>query len=263
MTHPSPGDNSIHDAIDALFDGEMTDADARQLLSRAEPAACESIAKTQRIVSMIKAPVEAPDLTSSILQQVEDDREFVTSPWRRAVRVGRLAVAACLLLGLLSIAVAQRVWPEATSLTVQPRPVSALLLTTEQEAVDRVRALNHSIEQADQQVTVVRAALEDSRPAPEKFSSSDRHVFAVSSDAPVTMTVEVEIPSGAGLPRSVSEAVVWHSAAPHVSDQCDAASTFRSGMTWSFDLGEVVQLQLLKREAEPTELRSAVFRKLP
>lgn len=263
MSDTSPRDNSIHDAIDALFDGEMTDADARHLVSSADPEACETIAKTQRIVDQLKAPVKSPDLTASILQQVEDEREYVASPWRRFVRAGRLGVAACLLFTLLSVAVAQRLWPEATTLQVEPRPVSTLLHATEQQAVRKVRAINESLEAADQGAIAVRAAVVGSRAAPQKISSSDRHVFVMAAETPVYLTTDVVLAEGAGAQRFESEALVWRARGPHLSDEHVSASTFRSGMAWSFDLDEVVQLQLLKREAEPVELRSTVFRSLP
>lgn len=264
MSDAPRADNSIHDAIDALFDGDMTDGDARHLLNRADPASCEAIAKTQRMVDMLKAPVDSPDLTDRILKQVEDEREFVDAPWRRFVRAGRLAVAACLLIGLLGVAVAQRAWPDAMTLTAEPRPVSTLLDTTEQQAVDRVRAFNHSLEFADQKAHAVRDAVRGSRPEPQKFSTAERHVLAVApADPPVRMSVSLDVPSGAGLTRSEAEAVAWHAPGPFVADEYVQALTFRSGMTWSFDLNEVVELQLLKREAEPPIVELYGFRKLP
>ena len=203
---------SIHQAIDALFDGELDDARARRLLADADPAACEDVAKTQRIISMLKRPVGAPDLTDAILARVEDEREFLPSPWRRLVRVGRVAVAASLLLGLVGVALAHRYWPEQTAWSTEPRPVSALLNATEREAGAGVQQIEGRIELvADAQKQFagqIMVAVDAARPGPSKVDAGARHV-ATFTVAPRDVRL-VEVPSsvvlvGAGSPGIIAD----------------------------------------------------------
>jgi len=275
VSDPARRHNSIHDAIDALFDEELSDADARDLVDRADARACEEITKTQRLVDGLKRPVDAPDLTEAILDRVEAEREFVGDRWRRVVRVGRLGVAACLLLGLMGVAVAQRFWPEATTIVPEARPMSTFLHTTEREAVDRIRAFDHALVSAEQIACELRSAVDEHRRPPQKLPEPERHVAWVverADDEPGSLrfTTEVETVEGAGRPCFHTEAVAWRAPDPHAAAQQEGTATaYGAGVvrTWPVRLERVVQMELLRQESEPrtirVELRDSAFHRLP
>ena len=104
-------EDDIHARLDAYFDGRLSADDRRDLFEaiRDDAAICEEVASTQRAISMLKQGVDAPDFSARILDEVDRRRGFLSSPIRRLVRASRLGVAACLLIGLLGVAVAQRI----------------------------------------------------------------------------------------------------------------------------------------------------------
>jgi len=136
--------------IDALFDRELDSAARREVIGevRHDAGACEEVARTQRIVSMLREPVESPDVTDDVLARVDRRRGFLTPRLRRMVTVGRLAAA----LGLVAIvgvtALARRWWPEATTLTPQPAPITAVVESGRADAADGLRTLMDSVDVA-------------------------------------------------------------------------------------------------------------------
>ncbi len=119
-------EDDIHARLDAYFDGRLSADDRRDLFEaiRDDAAICEEVASTQRAISMLKQGVDAPDFSARILDEVDRRRGFLSSPIRRLVRASRLGVAACLLIGVLGVAVAQRIAPDAMTLRPEPRYIS-------------------------------------------------------------------------------------------------------------------------------------------
>lgn len=136
--------------IDALFDRELDATARRELIGevRHNAGACEDVARTQRLVSLLREPVVAPDVTDDVLARVDRRRGFLTPRLRRMVTVGRLAAA----LGLISVvgvaALARRWWPEATTLTPQPTPITAVVESGRADAADGFRTLMDSVDVA-------------------------------------------------------------------------------------------------------------------
>jgi hypothetical protein len=267
---------SIHDAIDDLFDAELTDEQARDLVRLADPAACEDIVKTERMLSMLKRPVGAPDLTGRILAQVEDEREFIDSAWRRFVRIGRLGVAACLLLTLLGVALAQRFWPEATTLRTESRPVSMRLQTTEREAADAGRAIDTTLEAVGQIAVDVSEVVQESRRHPAKLPAPERVVVATvrpgETSIRFTTTLGANVTVGAGDPPF---AMYAYSPAP-TSVEPDLAIGLRAyvpaatagvdvSSVWSVDVAKLNRLRshTVKPEIRAVNVNQAIFRELP
>ncbi len=131
------------DRLDRFFDGDMDASEERRMLSDARrvDGAFEELAKTRRAIELLHDPVEAPDMTQSILGQVHARRAFLPPRWRRMVSAGRLAAAVALLTGIGAVAMVQRHWPEATSFTHEARLISAVVQSGQSEASLGVRRL--------------------------------------------------------------------------------------------------------------------------
>jgi hypothetical protein len=133
--------------VDAFFDRELDEGSRQQLFGalRGDLPRCAEVAKTQRIVSMLREPVVAPDFTHAIMGQLRARGTFVPSRTRRFIKVGRLAAAACLLLGVLGIALLQRSAPDAVRLVAQPKPVGELVNSSAADARLEVQRLNSAM----------------------------------------------------------------------------------------------------------------------
>ena len=137
------GEPIDHDRLDRLFDGDLDACEERRLLNEARrvDGACEELAKTRRAIELLHEPVETPDMTQEILGRVQARRAFLPPKWRRVVSSGRVAAAAVLLACIGAVALAQRAWPDATSWTPEPRPISAVVESGCSEAAVGVREL--------------------------------------------------------------------------------------------------------------------------
>ncbi|MFN0133854.1 MAG: hypothetical protein ACKVW3_15165 [Phycisphaerales bacterium] len=120
--------------VDAYFDRELDAAGRDDFFGRlrGDLAACEDVARTQRVVSALREPVEAPDLSQAIMAEVRRRRGFVPLRIRRVVSAGRLAVAATLLLALMGYGLARR-WEPGLSDT-GPARMTNVVRSTEREA---------------------------------------------------------------------------------------------------------------------------------
>ncbi len=115
--------------VDAFFDHEL-DEGSRERLFRdmlADLDHAEEMARTQHALCLLREPVETPDFTDRVMARVDERRRFLPRRLRRTVTAGRLAVAACLLLGVLAIAVTRRMAPQAFDLAPRERPLTAVI----------------------------------------------------------------------------------------------------------------------------------------
>ncbi len=131
MSHPRPNPpEPIPDhLVDAFFDRAL-DEGSRDRVFRAmlaDPSRAEDLARTQRAIGLLREPVDAPDLTDRIMARVHSRRRFLPRRLRRTVTAGRLAVAACLVIGVLGIAVTRRLAPRAFELAPRERPLTAMI----------------------------------------------------------------------------------------------------------------------------------------
>lgn len=145
-----PREHIPDELIDAFFDGELDDVAAGDLFRQLpkDAARYEQVAKTQRMISLLRAPEECPDLTRNILHEVDRRRGFLSTSMRRFVRAGRLAAAAVVLLAFLGIAAAQRYSPDTFRMKDQPRPVAQVVDDSCSAAAmgcERVRSLHSEV----------------------------------------------------------------------------------------------------------------------
>jgi hypothetical protein len=131
------------DAVDAFFDRELDPHRSRDMLAglKNDPARSEEIARTQRMLSLLRrTPLHAEraeeDLLGAIMARVDRRRRFLPEAWRRFVTAGRLATAATLLLAGFGVAVLGRIHPDALRWSPQPAPIATLVDTSRTELAE-------------------------------------------------------------------------------------------------------------------------------
>lgn len=122
--------------VDRFFDRELDEPSREQFFGmlRQDLSRCAEVAKTQRIVSMLREPVETPDLTGRILDRVGRRRGFMPESMRRWVKAGRLAAAACVLFAVLGFAVGRRYAPDFFRFAPEAQPVTQVIDSSRNEA---------------------------------------------------------------------------------------------------------------------------------
>lgn len=118
--------------IDRLLDGGLSREQSQELLRslRRDSRACEDLARTRICIERLREPVEAPDLTDSILSRVHARRRFLPARGRRLVTVGRCAVAAGVVGAVALASFVQRHAPEVRLADPTPAPVSRFVEAT-------------------------------------------------------------------------------------------------------------------------------------
>jgi hypothetical protein len=137
QTPPAGATEKIpQELVDRFFDRELDEGSRERFFGmlRADLSRCAEVAKTQRLISMLREPVEAPDLSGRILDRIGERRGFLPPALRRMVKGGRLAVAACLLFGILGFAVGRRYAPDFFRLTPEEQPVTQVIESGTSEA---------------------------------------------------------------------------------------------------------------------------------
>ena len=115
--------------VDRFFDRELDEGSREKFFGmlRADLSRCAEVAKTQRMISMLRDPVAAPDLTERIMTRVHGRRAFLPERMRKMVKAGRLAAAAVVLLALFGVALAERMRPGTMRLVEEPQPLTELI----------------------------------------------------------------------------------------------------------------------------------------
>ncbi|MFG0326230.1 MAG: hypothetical protein ACF8SC_03055 [Phycisphaerales bacterium JB037] len=148
--------------LDRYFDRERDPASRAELVARIRDDArfASEFAQTQRVVSMLGSAPEAPDLSAGILAEIGEQRAFLRPRWRRVVTAGRVAVAACVALGIGLVAMAQQYGQEQGLVPEAPTPVSHLAdvsETTVAETIDSLRSVKRSFRGAGARIELSTA----------------------------------------------------------------------------------------------------------
>lgn len=145
MSTPVPGNPGAipEELVDAFFDRELDEGSRERFFQslRADLPRCAEVAKTQRIVSMLREPIAAPDFTGRIMGELRDRRAFVPARARRMIVTGRWAAAACIAMGVLAVALTQRYAPDALRLVPQPKPVTQVITSGSSDAAQSAQRL--------------------------------------------------------------------------------------------------------------------------
>ncbi|MCC6661776.1 MAG: hypothetical protein IT437_12920 [Phycisphaerales bacterium] len=232
-THDNPRPPNPDEVVDAFFDRSLEEGSRERFFAslRRDLRQCEQVARTQRALSMLRGPVDCPDLTNRIMSRIERRRAFLPARLRSMVTGGRMLVAASLLLGLAGIFAIQRYAPEAVELTSAPRPVTRLLDSGKEGASESVRDLAGALRTVRAEA-VPLARFGDlairgvSRPAPPTLSTGPlTSIRVLSADEPesgLRLTRGAESAAGLGadrffltcspmsaLPRPTTSAWIW------------------------------------------------------
>jgi len=112
--------------IDAYFDRDLP-AEEKPRLARlvaSNAGAAMLFAGMQSAIDAMRQPVDTPDLSGAILDEVGRRRGWLGSRLQRFVSVGRLALAASLLLGLGMTLAVQRLAPDLGLFPSGPTPIA-------------------------------------------------------------------------------------------------------------------------------------------
>lgn len=136
-------DRAFEARLNAYLDGEMTDEERRgffDLLDR-DTACARAFAETTGALEALQQPVGTPDFSAAVLGCVESRRRrptWLSDTARRGVRVGRLAVAATLLLALgVSLMLRREAAPDMFA--SRSAPLSEAVAVGRAEAADGLR----------------------------------------------------------------------------------------------------------------------------
>lgn len=133
--------------LDAFFDDDLS-ADESELLYehiRRERALAAEMFGTQRALEALRSTPHCPDLSQRILKQVDRKRGLLSGPWLRRVVVGRVAIAATLLLAMGGLYALHRASPELATLG-QPTPIGQLASAVPADASRSRRAAEAGLE---------------------------------------------------------------------------------------------------------------------
>lgn len=116
----------LEELIDAYFDRELPpeeEASLAHLLQR-DAGAAMLFGESEAAIDALRLPVNSPDLSGRILTEVGRRRGWLGARLQRFVAVGRVAVAACLLLALAVTLTAKRFSPDAAVFPQSPTPIA-------------------------------------------------------------------------------------------------------------------------------------------
>lgn len=134
--------------VDAFFDNELPAEKTGEFfnLLRREPAKAREVVGMQRALSALRQPVDAPDLSAAILAKVGRKRGWLSDRGRVRIAVGRVAMAATLLLMVGGAFVAQRVAPGLTTAGFAPAPIDDLARAVPTETASAGRTFATAVE---------------------------------------------------------------------------------------------------------------------
>lgn len=141
-------DRRPEDLVDAYFDGELAPDESRAFFEaiRSDDSARRDYEATQEALDALRAPVDAPDLSASILAEVGRRRGWLPTRLRQYVTFGRVSIAACLLLLLTGAFLVERESPGALTLSEPDAPLANLVETGRSEASVGFRQVSSAIE---------------------------------------------------------------------------------------------------------------------
>lgn len=130
------------EAVDALLDREIAPADLPEALAliAGDRDASERLERMRAMFDDLRAPVGGPDVSRLVLGEVGRRRRWLTPGLQRAVSAGRLALAACLLAGVATTLVVERLNPDALVFGgPQPTPLASVVDAGRQDAAIGIR----------------------------------------------------------------------------------------------------------------------------
>jgi hypothetical protein len=207
-----PGDGIPEEMVDAFFDRELTEGARDRLFSqlRSDLPRCADVAQTQRIISMLREPVEAPDVSGRVLAELSRRRRFLPERLRRMVTTGRLVAAGVGLAAVLTVAVIDRLSPGTLRLTVEPRPVGGVVASSSEEARQNMAHLTGALT-GPQTDDLRREALAAAHNAANASVGGNKQVYLVQTLKPGVTTAKLLSDRA---PKNGDSIVVYRGAGP-------------------------------------------------
>lgn len=134
-TQPTPAsDLRPQDAVDLLLDRGVDATRRRALLEdlRSNAGATQDLASLRAVVAMFDEPIDTPDMSGAILEELEQRRRFRPASRRTLVRIGRVAVGACVVLTIGGVALVRQHAPNLDPSPAQT-PISAVVESSHSE----------------------------------------------------------------------------------------------------------------------------------
>ncbi len=123
--------------IDAALDGQISDqmqAEIAHALQYDHGRRAELLETADAVRALDLDEIPMPDMQCVVLNRLDHQERFIPRKLRRSVRVGRMAVAAGVLLGLMLVAGMQSMYPRLTTIGVQSTPVHNVAVAVEEDA---------------------------------------------------------------------------------------------------------------------------------
>lgn len=157
--HPDPEDHGGHDefdrdytefgyrelgradALDRYLDGELERNSAAFRSEFVKGEFRGRLAETEKILADLARPMRSPDLTDSILDQVDARKPFVAKRTRRFVTVGRLAAAAAVLLITGVGVLVEHARPGSLRFSHEPTPITSMVHASAWRGNDMMAAM--------------------------------------------------------------------------------------------------------------------------
>ncbi len=124
-TNPNAS-HQLEELLNAYFDRELPPEEEAALarLLEQDARAARFFGESESAIDALRSPVKAPDLSSRILTEVGRRRGWLGARLQRFVAVGRVAIAACLLLALAVTLTAKRFAPDAAIFPQGPSTIT-------------------------------------------------------------------------------------------------------------------------------------------
>jgi len=158
QTHPDMRNNAPgripESLIDAAIDGELCEDMQREIAHALnyDPIRKQELLDTSDAINALQMPISTPDFSDAILTRADRHRRFIPAAWRSHVRVGRLGVAAGLLVTLMTVAGLQKMYPRLTTLAAHPTPVLDVEQAMESDANTLVDCVSDEVGEIRQSV---------------------------------------------------------------------------------------------------------------
>lgn len=214
MTTQPNHERVSEDLVDSFFDRELNEGARDQFFKRlrSELPRCAEVAKTQRMISMLREPTEQRDVSARVLSELSRRKRFLPERLRRMVTTGRLMAAGVALAFVLGVAIVDREAPGFFRLTPQPKPVSGLVNSSAADA--RLGMQQIFVTRSGTTLTTDAQAAEASRVGAAAATAQNR-VFRVQALTPgVTSAKLLPVPTGAA--NNMDSLVVYRGAGPDV-----------------------------------------------
>ncbi|GJM20008.1 MAG: hypothetical protein DHS20C14_22210 [Phycisphaeraceae bacterium] len=206
MTPEHPNEPGAFDEIvQEILDRPADDPRRRELLRavRQTNEGMEALRSAAEPLHELRRPFEMPDLSDQILTATDRQRRFLPASVRRWVDRGRIATAAGLLLAMGVLATVHRAWPDATTLTNQPEPLSAFPRAVGHDAAQSAAFFDAEIKRAGRALSPVVADAPDLAGAAEAPAPLTAWVLSASgaegSVFDTIMTYDPDAPEGGAL----------------------------------------------------------------